>query len=305
MHAFLTACTQRKRFTPSPFLCARNLTGGAFQDVLDAWKGRLAEVESSSRAKDLYCGRSFAEARKAAQIAKADLHIVSAGLGLIHFEQPVPSYDLTVSKGSPDYILGKLNDDKTESDWWSALGGAKALHEVFDRTECLIIIALPSPYLRMIAPFLSELPESTCKRIRIVGGRDARGLRPILESARLPYDDRLDGPQSFLRGTKSDFASRALRHFAEVVLSKAPLETAETHAKQVELALAAWRPPVTKVGVRVSDTDLKSVLREHWYRAGGRTTKLLRLLRDEMNIACEQKRFARLAAEVREERTLS
>lgn len=305
MHAFLTACTQRKRFTPSPFLCARNLRGGSLQEVIEAWKARLAEAKSASRAKDLYCGRSFVEATKAAQIAQASLHIVSAGLGLVHGEQPVPSYDLTVSKGSPDSILDKLDDDRAESEWWSGLGGSKTLHEVFGRTECLIVIALPSPYLRMIAPTLTELPDSICERVRIVGGRDVRDLRPSLESARLPYDDRLDGPQSSLRGTKSDFASRALRHFVEAVLSTAPLGTAEVHAKLVESALAGWERPVAKLGVRMSDTDLKSVIRENWSRADGRTTRLLRLLRDELNIACEQKRFARLAAEIREERTLS
>ncbi|NKQ80378.1 hypothetical protein C3Y90_23895 [Rhizobium sp. UPM1134] len=305
MHAFLTACTQRKRFSPSPFLCARNLRDGSLSEVIELWKARLTEVESASRAKDLYCGRSFVEATKAAQIAQAKLHIVSAGLGVVDGEQSVPAYDLTVSKGSPDCILDKLHDGRTESEWWNGLGGSKMLHEVFGRTEHLIVIALPSPYLRMIAPTLTELPDSTCERIRIVGGRDVRGLSPSLESARLPYDDRLDGPQSPLRGTRSDFASRALRHFVEAILSNAPLGTAEVHAKLVESELATWERPIAKLGVRKSDADLKSIVRENWARADGQTTKLLRLLRDELNIACEQKRFARLAAEIREERALS
>ncbi|NKK03294.1 hypothetical protein GFL63_31945 [Rhizobium leguminosarum bv. viciae] len=264
---------------------------------------KVATVEAVAPAKDVYCGRSFVEAKKAADSAQAELYIVSAGLGLIHSHKDIPSYNLTVSKGSPDCILNKLRDHG-DADWWAALGGHKTLSDLLDRSSGLVIIALPSPYLRMVAPALQGVSDALCERIRIVGGRDVPDLNPRLEHVRLPYDDRLDGPQSTLPGTRSDFASRAVRHFVENVLAAAPLATAKEHAELVEIALSGWDRPLSKSGTRMSDSDLKSIVRDHWSRADGRATKLLRILRDELNIACEQKRFSRLTAEIREEGAL-
>lgn len=303
MPVILTACTQRKRITPSPLLCARELEIGTLGQVVEAWTAKLATAQAVTPAKDVYCGRSFVEAKKAADSAQAELHIVSAGLGLLHSQQEIPSYNLTVSKGSPDCILDKLQGHG-DADWWAALGGHKLLTDVLGRSNGLIVIALPSPYLRMVAPALQRVSDVLCARIRIVGGRDVPDLNPRLEDVRLPYDDRLDGPQSTLPGTRSDFASRAARHFVENVFSLAPLATAKEHAELVEVALAGWDRPSPKSGARMSDNDLKSIVRDHWSRADGRSTKLLRILRDELNIACEQKRFSRLAAEIREERAL-
>ncbi|MBX9456181.1 MAG: hypothetical protein KL863_09230 [Rhizobium sp.] len=303
MPVILTSCTQRKRVTPNALLYARDLPIGTLGQVAEAWMAKVATVEDLAPAKDVYCGRSFVEAMKAADFAQADLHIVSAGLGLIHRKQDIPSYNLTVSKGSQDCILGKLQDHG-DNDWWAALGGHKTLNDLLDRSSDLIIIALPSPYLRMVAPGLQGVPDALCERIRIVGGRDVPDLNPRLEHVRLPYDDRLDGPQSTLPGTRSDFASRAVRHFVENVLAAAPHATAKEHAELVEVALAGWDRPSPKSGTRMSDCDLKSIVRDHWSRADGQSTKLLRILRDELNIACEQKRFARLTAEIREERAL-
>ncbi|MGO7299611.1 hypothetical protein ACCS72_24595 [Rhizobium ruizarguesonis] len=302
MTAILTACTQRKRVTHSPFLSARDLPSGRLSEVAGAWSERLKKVRTVRSARNLYSGRSFVEAVKASDVLRADLFIVSAGLGLVHGDDAVPSYNMTVSKGGPDCVMPKLPGDCTEADWWAALGGADALIEMVEATRHVVVIGLPSPYLRMIAPALGRLSDEACSRIRIVGGRHVADLDSRLESARLPYDSRLDGPQSPLRGTKSDFASRATRHFVEHVLAKDEAATFDVHRAKVEALMSAWAHPITKTGVRALNSEIKSILREHWARADGRTTKLLRILRDELNIACEQKRFQGLMAEIREEK---
>jgi hypothetical protein len=163
------------------------------------------------------------------------------------------------------------------------------------------VIGLPSSYLRMIAPALGQLSAEACRKIRITGGRFASELDPRLEAARLPYDDRLDGPESTLPGTKSDFAARAARHFVENVLLYEPAAGTDIHRAQVEAMMSKWTRPIAKLGARMSDAEIKSIVRENWERAQGRNTKLLRILRDELNVACEQKRFQGLAAEIRQE----
>lgn len=304
MTVILTACTQRKRVTHNPLLCARDLPAGKLSEVVKAWAGRLSQAKVTRPAKDLYCGRSFFEAVKATQNIRADLYVVSAGLGLVQGNDEVPSYNLTVSKGTADCVMSKLDGGYSEADWWAALGGSKALLHVIKQASPVVVIGLPSPYLRMIAPTLALLSDGLCSKLRIVGGRDVPDLDPCLDRFRLPYDDRLDGPESPLPGTKSDFASRAARHFAEEILVKAPAASIDIHRNLAEVSMSTWTRPVTKTGVRVSDADLKSIVRDHWSRAGGRSTKLLRILRDELNVACEQKRFAKLAAEIREEQAV-
>ncbi|WP_425985235.1 DUF6884 domain-containing protein [Ensifer sp. R-19] len=301
MTAILTACTQRKRVSHNPLLCARHLPEGKLSDVAGTWADRLSQAATTCPAKDLYCGRSFSEAVKAAQNIQAELHIVSAGLGLVPGDVNVPSYNLTVSKGTADCVLSKLNGECSEADWWGALGGPDPLLQVIKKASPIVIIGLPSPYLRMIAPTLALLSDDLCNKLRIVGGRDVPDLDPRLEAFRLPYDDRFDGPDSPLPGTKADFASRAARHFAEEVLAKAPTASTDDHRSLAEAEMSTWRRPVAKAGVRMSDADLKSIVRARWASAGGRSTRLLRILRDELNVACEQKRFAKLAAEIREE----
>lgn len=304
MTAILTACTQRKRVTHNPLLSARDLPCGTLSEVATAWSERLRTAEATGPARDLYAGRSFVEASKASNTARADLYIVSAGLGLVHRDDAVPSYNLTVSRGDADCVMPKLPDGCVEADWWAALGGAEALVSMVEAAPHVVVIGLPSPYLRMIAPALAKLSAEACRKIRITGGRFASELEPRLEVARLPYDDRLDGPESTLPGTKSDFAARAARHFIENVLLKEPTAGIDIHRGQVEAVMSTWTRPIAKVGARLSDAEIKSIVREHWARAEGRTTKLLRILRDELNIACEQKRFQGLVAGIREEKAL-
>lgn len=302
MTVILTACTQRKRVTHNPLLCAHDLSGGELSGVAAAWRERIDRAEVVCKARDLYCGRSFFEAVKAAQHAQGDLYIVSAGLGLVSSNDEVPAYNLTVSKGTADCVMAKLERGVSEADWWEALGGSTTLLQVIDKEPRIVVIGLPSPYLRMIAPTLALLSNDLLHKLRIVGGRDVPDLDPRIETFRLTYDDRLDGPESSLPGTKADFASRAARHFVEEILVNAPLASIDTHRSLVEASMSTWGRPVAKVGIRVSDADLKSIVRTNWTRADGRSTKLLRILRDELNVACEQKRFSKLVADIREEK---
>ena len=116
----------------------------------------------------------------------------------------------------------------------------------------------------------------------------------------MPYDDRLESVRNYA-GTRSDFAQRALRHFVEA-LGAASLPLDEARAT-VSAALASRPQRLQSVGKRMSDDEIRRVLTEQWSQHGGSCTRLLRYLRDEARISCEQKRFSRiwnaLAAELR------
>jgi hypothetical protein len=117
----------------------------------------------------------------------------------------------------------------------------------------------------------------------------------------MPYDDRLDGPASPIKGTRSDFAGRALRHFSDFILPGAEGGAPDHHSRAVRKAMEEWPFPSMVERRRLTDEEILSLLNEHWEAARGSTSALLRLFRDQLNVACEQGRFAALARQVRAE----
>ena len=117
----ITACTGRKRLPPAQGLRARDLGAGALEDVAQDWVDRLHAANGRVPASRLYCGRGFSESVSAAQAIRAPLFIVSAGVGLIPAQIAVPSYGLTITPGSPDSILRRIQPSSSASAWWAQL----------------------------------------------------------------------------------------------------------------------------------------------------------------------------------------
>lgn len=250
----------------------------------------------------LYCGRGFQEAMQAARVIGAAPVIVSAGLGVVDGDDLLPSYNSTITAGSPDDVTAKSDPRASAKAWWMHL--VEGRRSLFDRLRAetgLVVIALPRAYLTMIADDLTALPSALKPRIRIISGSDVSGVSDDIAAAQMPYDDRFDGRNSPNPGTRADFASRAARHFIEVVLKARPYGSAFEHQADVERRLAGSLPRPRPLRARVSDKEIAMLLRLHWASTRGQSTRLLRLLRDEVGIACEQGRFARLVAEVKSE----
>jgi hypothetical protein len=168
------------------------------------------------------------------------------------------------------------------------------------KTEGRVCLALPKTYLEMIHDDLSDLDPQTTSKVRIFTGagetlRDSRFLDNIM-----PYDARLDGPDSPLPGTKSDFASRALRHFT-MLTQNLPVQGLSEDRARVEHSLAPMRLPNLPKRERKSDEEIRTALIEAWSSVNGNRQRLLRHLRDTLLISCEQSRFARIARELEAE----
>ncbi|CDZ42292.1 Hypothetical protein NGAL_HAMBI1146_50580 [Neorhizobium galegae bv. officinalis] len=303
MTVILTACTMRKRFSPDPALIAASLSKGNLQSVGRDWRNRVAEAVGIAEARNLYAGRGMMEAKNAATEAEATLFIASAGLGLVEASDVIPSYDLTVAKGLPSSIMSKLPPGTTEEGWWDEIAtkeGIDRMEAQLSRDQAIFLVALPANYLKMLGSFLKALSAFKEGRLRLFTGSEQYEIDPELKAYHMPYDRRLDGGPA--PGTLGDFAQRALRHFVAGVLSVAPTEDAKGHAQRVTLAQACWVRPALKSGIRLGDDELLKIIQAEWDSVQGRSTQLLRKLRDELGIACEQGRFARLAATVRAER---
>jgi hypothetical protein len=282
---------------------AADMPSGTLEIVGGNWIAALREAAALTDAAKLYQGASHAESRRAALDSGYPHLIVSAGLGLISADARVPNYAASVLMGEDD-ILAKLSDGADASSWWRWLQQrspfARSLEAVIQLTDGPCLIALSQAYLEMLRDDLLSLPEDVLGRIRLFSGSH---VPRALAHLQMPYDDRLDGPSSPFRGTRSNFAPRAMRHFATQILPGNESETAERHAAAVESALADWTVTTRTIGARKNDAELRDILSAHWEATGGRSTRMLRLLRDDLGIACEQGRFASLVRDMRAARS--
>jgi hypothetical protein len=294
--AIVTSCTTRKRpIAPAVRLGHRQLAASLpVRTLAKTWCETLAQQRTRTPARNLYLGRAFSDSRCVADALGADLFVVSAGLGLVHAAQTIPNYDLTTAGGPSSIQPALARAGATATDWWAALtaqvGTPHPLAALLQESRHqLLLLALPSSYLELVAADLSLLPADSIDRIRIFTSVAGRTLvPPPLRPSVMPYDDRLEALPGY-RGTRSDFPQRAMRHFVEILQGhQLPLSQA---ARTISNGMAQLTKPVVPARSRFSDTQIAGMLKANWSRHQGSSTRLLRYLRDEALVACEQSRF--------------
>ena len=292
-----------KRHPVAAGLSAGVLPTGELEIVVAEWKRRLAAADVTYPAKELYGGRNFALARDASRLTGSPLWVVSAGLGMVSVEDRVPAYSATVAGRKADSVLKKLPGSPTAGSWWRALAGAGSLARMIAASAASpVLLALPGSYLKMVESDLLGLSDVALQQLRIFTRSPQGRFDPRLQRLVLPYDVRLDGPDSPIRGTLSDFAARALRDFCSHVLSEFPGGSLAEHRLAVERRVATWQvPPARRALPRQRDDQILALIRLNWERTEGRTSELIRLFRDDLQVPCEARRMRRLAETVRGE----
>lgn len=292
MTLVISNCSKRKRVPLDPTLHAGALAQGSAVTVATDWAQRLRAAKPTVPAGDLYGGRAFHDATRAANSLGARLAIVSAGLGLVEGTTTVPSYSLTTAARDPDGILAKTAG--TPSEWWSSIQMQSPFHTTAAETEDgLILAALSSSYLAMVADEWTQWPSERRDRLRLFTKEPPHGAAQDLIPAWMPYDDRLDALGNGHAGTQGDFAQRALRHFA----SNIPAEgTQDEHRRAVEICLQGYSVRQLPTRAKMSDEEITAVIMRDWDIVEGRSGAMLRRLRDDLLTACEQGRFKRLFA---------
>jgi hypothetical protein len=175
-------------------------------------------------------------------------------------------------------------------DWWAAI--TRDANEIDHFGDGLILAALSRSYLSMVADEWARWPTERLARLRIFCKEPPKDLPSELAPAWMPYDDRLDQVGGGLAGTQSDFAQRALRHFVETMGAR-PL-SATDHRAAVAQALSSLTFRSVPVRERSDDTAILALIRRDWDLVDGRSGAMLRHLRDDLLVACEQGRFKRL-----------
>lgn len=302
----ITTCTNRKRQPISAELHVASLPHAGQEKLVAEWSRRLAAEAELRSVTDLYAGRGFQEAVLATRRLGAELFVVSAGLGFIRGSASVPAYACTILANAPDSIADRVGASFSAAAWWQQINQASpfavSLSASVASSLGLVCAALSESYVGMIEADLVGLDDQARSRLRLFTAAPLERITPQLRAYVMPYDDRLDGIDSPIRGTLSDFASRALHHFAQAIAVPNDRRSAAEHADAVRRAAQDWTAPVRIARMRHNDDSLRALLHQHWEAAGGSSSRLLRLFRDQLHIACEQGRFATLAREVRTER---
>lgn len=293
----VTNCTSRKR---AGIPLVRMETPGhadSLKGAVQRWRELLALQPAVVSVRQLYVGRSINEAKVVSDELDAELHVVSAGLGLVAADLTVPGYDLSaaeVDKGLHS-VLERYSASVT--DWWRELTGEHGLRSLLSRSATLVVLlALPTNYLRLIFEELQSLPPKDASRLRVftstAGGRLLAQLPTVPV---MPYDERLESLPAFA-GTRSDFPQRALRHFVcQLGAHKLAVDAAR---QEVEIAMSSCVSRAVPSRRRISDAEVCDFIRKGWHGCGGNSARLLRYLRDDELVACEQGRFAELRRRV-------
>jgi len=292
--AVVTTCTRRKRVKPALGGTVGSLCRNEQAAVMRDWLEGLAALPAQTPASDLYAGRSFSLAKKAAALTGSPLFVVSAGLGLISADTRLPSYGLTVSKGNSESVASKVAGRFDATSWFSGLLGSElstSWTKVAGAGDGRVLLALTRPYAEMVSESLGRLDTNTLSRLRIFGTGLKDALPLALRQTVMPYDDRLN---ALLPGTRSDFAQRAMVHFVQSI-AHLPLDRSGD-AVAVASALAKAVAPVAVKRVQRTDAELLAIISGR-LGPGASASRLLRQLRDEDGIACEQGRFGRLFRE--------
>ena len=225
-------------------------------------------------------------------MAKAKLYILSAGLGLVAAAQRVPGYGLTVSGGRAESLVAKVSGEFDAAAWFSAVLTSPYSKQWADAVgrSGRILLALTRPYAEMVGTSLAELDPPILARLRIFGASLSVALPATLRPALAPYDARLD---TIVPGTRADFSQRALIHFVNYVAAKHEARDRDGDFAAVESALESAVAPERVRRPRRTDEEILQLISARLPSQSG-IARILRALRDEEGVACEQSRFSRL-----------
>lgn len=159
-------CTNRKRTQVAPGPRLREVPKGDIRERANAWTAAVADAHPSSTARDLYLGEYWRAglnlARAAADRGRTSVSVISAGLGLIHADQRVPSYGATFARRHPDSVCAQQSERPSTIRrlWWDQLAswpgpagakGPRSLTELAGTAGARVLVCVGSDYLDAVA----------------------------------------------------------------------------------------------------------------------------------------------------------
>ena len=298
----ITSCTRRKRAGFSSVLTASQLTSGSHTAVANQWIALAQATEKKLAAEHLYLGRAINEVKAAADSLEAKVSFASTGFGLIEAKTELPNYDLTVADPADPIRSKIINETFSSQMWWSCVNQSRKtkrlVEQLKESTDLIILLALSKSYLHLLQHELAEIGKEEACRLRVFTSPDNENILPeSIREAYIPYDERFDGLGSPIPGTRSDYPQRVLRHFSEFIIRSDSPDLDAEKGRVLEL-LGGMKLRLKVDRVQVSDDEIRNIIRQQLGVAKISAAKMLRVFRDDLLIACEQKRFSNIFREM-------
>lgn len=298
----ITTCSASKRCRSA--VEVDGLPRGAQDAVADAWLRRIAVEPHLIPARDLYGGRAFGLALRATAQLGADLGVISAGLGYVRGNTPIPSYDLTIRNAGPGSVASRVNGGFDAKDWWRSIAGGPFANDIVTESagRPLVLMCLSRAYAKMIEDGLLAIAARNSNALRVFGLSIDAALPESIRTCALPYDERL----SYLgaAGTRVDFPQRALLDYVGHVAPRRGNLEFDRSAVERRMGEAGWASSPERRQRRVDDATIRQLIADLFPSVGPSRARLLAYIRHKKGLSCEQRRFSKLYDAVREEMLL-
>lgn len=306
----VVSCTKRKTVPPLPHCRFGAVNGSTLRQVARKWIRQLRTANAETiPASELYAGDHWQIARSIIEVGRerglrVKLWVCSAGYGLIRADAPIHPYSATFSRPHPDSVFAAMKLlGKSIGDWWAELsdwegpqpGTVRNLADLARNESRTPLMIVASPvYCDAVFDDLLRAQSLLRDPERLVvisgGGR----LRGGLAEHQLPCDARL---QRAFGGALMSLNIRTAA-FAVSQYPKWPLTLSELKHEMGKI-IQTLPPPPTYHRKPMTDDQIRTFIGRRLRRDPSAChTGLLRMLRQEMNAACEQKRFRALYREV-------
>lgn len=291
----ITNCSATKRVASGDAVHLRNWKGSVRQRFR-WWQHAIEGQIDGTPARHCYAGDAWTQVVAAEEASRgaSQLWIVSAGLGLISSDLPIPNYSATFITNDPDSV-GPSH--QARSDWWelvcdwrrkiSGVGSITDLAEA--NPNSVFLIALSSAYFAVIKNDLLSarlVLESPDNLVIISAGTRAM---PEMGSSLLPIDARFE---NLVGGARATLNARMLRYLVE------NFDVRKCNARKITKSLNITATELEKPKLfdraRLDDVEIAAFIHQQSKLVRKTSASaLLRILRDA-GTACEQKRFHRI-----------
>lgn len=294
----ITNCTASKRNCGGQKLSCGDFSGKPERKFEQWWRASRS-AKPTMPAIELYKGGAWCHARRAfeAFLGKektTEFWVVSAGLGLIPCDLPIPEYSATFAFGDPDSVGGSAEGNREWWDWLSTKrageGGVGSIKQLVERhPDSRFLIGLSAAYLRALLPDLVEAKNRLSDPDHLIVVCAGAGKVPELGDSVLPIDARFENK---FGGTRTALNARILVHIAESF----PIDGLSASGVGASLSNEAsgLQPPRRYQRTKLDDAAIVEIIQRSIKTDSQLSaSQLLKQLRAS-GLACEQKRFGRL-----------
>jgi hypothetical protein len=288
----ITTCTSKKKYPSNINLKDVINKSTSIDNLYNNWEQLQNSNQEKYNLEELYAGVQWSNILKAKELLSnkyaTELLVMSAGFGLIHSDNTIPSYNITFSKDNENSIHNIENrQENLNQKWWNLVN--KFDINTLDKDACIFIIGSQS-YLQSAKNTIEELITIYGKKLFIISSGVDYSTCEFKDNL-LQFSTKFN---SINKGTFISINQRAFHWLSEkIIINNLPLEKS-TLNKLINDTLKDIEPFKQKQINKLSEFQLVNFIKKqiikHNKTSATQGLKHLRL----SGYSCEQKRYNKL-----------